>query len=241
MSPVAQRHPRQDVRRPHARYAAPAASVRVWMRSSIASSATSSGRVSRWTWARQQAALQGREGGQGEVVGIHAGREVAASVHGPQPVADPGLPAAESAGHGHPRRVVDLGHLGAQGADRAAAAALKRALVLDQHVTPGPQAGHRVQVVEVGPLGLQDRVGLVVDDGADQRLLVLEVVVHLRAAHPGGRPDVLQRGLGRAALEDELRRGRDDPLPGLAPAAGQPSSRSCHDASTNWIGQPSFI
>jgi hypothetical protein len=64
----------------------------------------------------------------------------------------------------------------------------------------------------VRALGVQDGVGLVVDDGADQGLLVLEVVIHLRAAHPGRRPDVLQRRLGHAALEDELRRGRDDPL-----------------------------
>ena len=189
---------------------------------------------------QEQAALQGGERGQGEVAGVRAGREVAAGVHGPEPVADPGLPAAEAPGHGHAGGVVDLGHLGAQGADRAAAAAPERALVLDQEVTPGPQAGQRVEVVQVRALGVQDRVGLVIDDRADQGLLVLEVVVHLRAAHPGRRPDVLQRGLGHAALEDELRRGRHDPLPGLAPPAGQPSFGHAMKPSTNWIGQPSF-
>ena len=78
------------------------------------------------------------------------------------------------------------------------------------------------QVVQMGALGVQDRLGLVVDDRPDQRLLVLEIVVHLRAAHPGRRPDVLQRGLGHTPVEHQLRRGRDDPLPGVAAPARQP-------------------
>ena len=57
----------------------------------------------------EQAALQGGERGQGQVAGVRAGWQVTAGVHGPEPVADPGLPAAEPPGHGHASRGVDLG------------------------------------------------------------------------------------------------------------------------------------
>ena len=52
--------------------------------------------------------------------------------------------------------------------------------------------------------------------------LFLEVVIHLRPAHPAGRPDVL-RAWSRATpfVEHQLCRCRDDPPPGLTPAPGQ--------------------
>jgi hypothetical protein len=93
--------------------------------------------------------------------------------------------------------------------------------VLDQEVTPCPQAGHRVQVVQVVALSIKDGVGLIVDDRAHQRLLVLEVVVDLRPADPGGRPDVLQGGFRHPVVEHQPRRRGDDPLPGLTPPLGQ--------------------
>ena len=217
-----------------------ARSVRAWMRSSIASSATSSGRVSRWTWARSRPPCRAASVARARSPGSAPAGQVTAGVHGPEPVADPGLPAAEPPGHGHaaprrrsrpPRRPGCRS--GSRRGTRASAGARPAG-----HARPAGR--QRVEVVQMRALGVQDRVRLVVDDRADQRLLVLEVVVHLRAAHPGRRPDVLQRRLGHAALEDELRRGRHDPLPGLAPPAGQPSFGHAHELSTNWIGQPSF-
>jgi NAD(P)-dependent dehydrogenase (short-subunit alcohol dehydrogenase family) len=49
--------------------------------------------------------------------------------------------------------------------------------VLDQQVTPGPQAGQGIEVIEMRALSVQDRVRLIVDNRADQRLLVYAVNV----------------------------------------------------------------
>ena len=59
------------------------------------------------------------------------------------------------------------------------------------------------------------------DHGVDQRLLVGEVVVELRARDPGRLLDVLDAGPGDAALEDQLRRRADDPLARLRALAGE--------------------
>ena len=71
-------------------------------------------------------------------------------------------------------------------------------------------------------MGLADHgLGAIVDHGADQRLLVGEVVVDLRAAHPGLGPDLLQGGAGDALLQDEAGSCRHDLLPRLRALAGQ--------------------
>lgn len=84
----------------------------------------------------QQAALERGECREGEVVGV--GVEFAAVVHRLEAAADRRLPAQETAGRGEPCLGVGLGDLAAEGADRAAAAALHPELVLDQRVPPLP-------------------------------------------------------------------------------------------------------
>ena len=102
-----------------------------------------------------------------------------------------------------------------------AATAAELALVLNNEVAPGAQA---VQAAEVELLLVaDDRTGLVVDHGPDESGLVVEVVIELRTADVRGGPHVLDRGLGDAALEDQLGRGADDPLAGPLTLASQPA------------------
>ena len=210
-----------------------ARSVRAWMRSSIASSATSSGRVSRWTWVRSRPPCRAASVARARSPG--SARQVTAGVHGPEPVADPGLPATPAtamraassiSATSAPR--VPIGQPPRHSSERWCSTRRSRQARRPGSVSRWSRCGPGCPTASS-----------VIDDRADQGLLVLEVVVHLRAAHPGRRPDVLQRRLGHAALEDELRRGRHDPLPGLRPR--RVSRRSVmHETSTNWIGQPSF-
>jgi hypothetical protein len=151
---------------------------------------------------------------------------------------DPVFPAEHPAGDRDAGAVVGLGDFGAQRPDGAPAPAPELTLVLHQEVTPGAESGHGVEFVEMVALGVQNGVGLVLDDRAHQCLLVLEVVVHLRAAHRGDRPDVFQRGVRDAVLGHQPRRDGDDPIARL-PA----SFRQTHAGRIllNWIGQPTFF
>ena len=93
----------------------------------------------------------------------------------------------------------------------------------DQEVPPCPQALQAVQRGQHRFLAADDGLGLVLDDRLNQGLLVLEVVIDLRAAHPGGRPDILDGRPGDAAVEHQLGRRRDNPLPGLLALRRQPA------------------
>ena len=81
--------------------------------------------------------------------------------------------------------------------------------VIDDEIPPLPQA---FQAAEVEPLLRSDgHVGLALDDCADQRRLVVEVVVELGAAHVRAVAHFLDRRAGDALLVDQLCRGVDDP------------------------------
>ena len=76
----------------------------------------------------------------------------------------------------------------------------------DDHVAPGLEPSG---AAEIGlPLVADDGIRLVVDDRLNQLVLVGEVVVELRAAHLGRRPDVVEGGAGDAALVNQPRRRR---------------------------------
>ena len=62
---------------------------------------------------------------------------------------------------------------------------------------------------------------LVVDYGADQRFLIREVVIDLRAADARRSADSSSVVPRHALLKDEASRGRHDPLPGLLTLAGK--------------------
>jgi NAD(P)-dependent dehydrogenase (short-subunit alcohol dehydrogenase family) len=80
-------------------------------------------------------------------------------------------------------------------------------LQVDKHVAPLPERGERVKLVEQRPLAVDDLVGLMLDHGVHQRVLVGEVVVQLRIADVRGREDVFVAGAGDAAAEHQLRCG----------------------------------
>ena len=74
---------------------------------------------------------------------------------------------------------IRVGELASERADRATASVVDGALVVDHPISPGAQA---LQGAEIEPLVVgDDLVRLMLDDGPDQRRLVVEVVVELRA------------------------------------------------------------
>ena len=92
--------------------------------------------------------------------------------------------------------------------------------VIDHEIAPLPQA---IEAAEVKLLLRADGpVGLALDDCADQRRLVLEVVVELRAAHLCTVAHFLDRRAGNALLKDQLRRSVNDPRARLLALARQP-------------------
>ena len=100
--------------------------------------------------------------------------------------------------------------------DRAAAAGAALDLQRDEGVEPradGLPPVERRQVAE-------HAIGVVGDDGAQQRAAVLEVVIELALAGAGALDDVVDARLGDPALVDELRCGGDDPLARRASSGG---------------------
>src|SRR5215475_1630566 len=175
---------------------------------------------------QQQAALERREHGGGELVGVGGRDELAAVAHAVQAGTDRRLPAAEARGDVVPGHVVELGEFAAERSERAAALAARVFLDRDDRVPPGPQAVDSLDRGQHRLVGLADHgLGAVVNYGAHQRLLVGEVVVDLRAAHPGLGPDLLQGGAGDALLQDEVGSCRHDLLPRLRALAGQSAFR----------------
>ena len=113
-----------------------------------------------------------------------------------------------------------LGERGTERADRTTEAPARVAGVIDHEIAPLPQA---IEAAEVEPLLRDDRhVGLALDDCANQRRLVLEVVVELRAAHLRTVAHFLDRRAGNALLIDQLRRSVNDPRARRLTLARQP-------------------
>src|SRR5207245_10446387 len=71
--------------------------------------------------------------------------------------------------------------------------------------------GPGVEVVKELALPAEDGVGGDVDDGVDEVVAVIEVVVELAAAGAGACPDVVQAHAGGALLCEELGCGLEDP------------------------------
>ena len=133
---------------------------------------------------------------------------------------DAGLPAVEGRRDHCPGFGLGLGERGTERADRTTAAPVRVAGVIDHEIAPLPQA---VEAAEVEPLLRADGpVGLALDDCADQRRLVLEVVVELRAAHVCSVAHFLDRRAGHALLKDQPCRGVDDPRARRLALACQP-------------------
>src|ERR1700757_4307754 len=84
--------------------------------------------------------------------------------------------------------------------------------MLDHEVEPAVDAGPRIEMVQEFALPAEDGVGGDVDDGADEVISVLEVVVELAAACSGACTDVVEAHACGALLDDQLRRGFQDPL-----------------------------
>ena len=156
------------------------------------------------------------------------GAQNATGVHVCQTDTDRLFPPRHPDGDFGPSGRVDLRNLRANGADRTAALALQSPLEGDEDVTPFSQAGNGVQLPESRLLVGQDEVGLVIDDGKDQGLLIGEVVIELRAADLGRGSDLVKARAGSRRVRKSLptprrRSARGWPLP-WASAASEPGS-----------------
>ena len=168
-----------------------------------------------------EASLMGGEEGEGEPVGVDLGGKLAALMHRPDSLAERVLPVSEAAGDVLPGRWIGLGQLARQGADRATTPTLELALDRNRLVAPRAQGLDAVELAEQRFLGIEDGMALVVDYRMNERLLVGEVVVELRARHTGGALHVLDAGARHSSLEDQVRRRVDDPLSRLFALSGQ--------------------
>ena len=175
---------------------------------------------------QQQAALQRGEQGEREGVGVGVRAQLAPGPHAGEAVADRRLPSLEACGEvGSGVRVV-VGEFGRDGSDRAAAGAVPLLLQVDQQVAPAFERGEAVELVEHRSLRGQHAVGLVGDDGADEVVLVGEVVIHLRRADTGPPLDVLDAGAGDTVGEHQLGSGGDDARPGRQALGGERPDRA---------------
>src|SRR5207247_6942857 len=127
-------------------------------------------------------------------------------------VAQVRFPAFEAGGDRHSGVWVALRELAGERAERATAARLPVDLMLDECIEPAVDSGPGVQVVEELALRVEDGVDGDVDDGADEVIAVVEVVVELAAAGAGACPDVVEAHAGGALLGDELGCGLPDAL-----------------------------
>src|SRR5207245_8218932 len=133
--------------------------------------------------------------------------QLAAGFHAGEAVAEVRFPAFETCGDRCSGSGVALGELAGEGADRAAATRLPLDLVLDHEVEPAVDAGPGVEVVKELGLPAEDGVGGDVDDGADEVVAVIEVVVELAAARAGACPGGGQAHTGGPLRCERLDRG----------------------------------
>jgi hypothetical protein len=94
-------------------------------------------------------------------------------------------------------------------------------LQVDEQVAPPLERRKAVEFVEHSSLCGQDAVGLVSDDGADEVVLVGEIVIHLRRADTRSLLDVLDAGAGDTVGEHQLSSGRDDATSGCQTLGGE--------------------
>jgi hypothetical protein len=173
---------------------------------------------------QQHPALECSEQARRQAGGIRVRPQLAPVGHRLQSVAQRDLPALETGRQLLPRLRITLCQLPRQRPEPAATRAVQLDLPPYVRVGPSPQTFEAVQLGRA-----HHRVGLQRDHGLDQAPLVLEVVRHLRTAHPGRGPDALDAGPGDAALGDQAGRRPDDALPGRLTFAGQPHARSVRE------------
>src|SRR2546422_2002435 len=165
----------------------------------------------------EEAALDAGHGGRGERGGVGVVAQLAAGFHAGEAGAEVRFPAFEPCGDRCSGGGVALGELAGERADRATAARLLLDLVLDHEVEPAVDAGPGVEVLKELALPAEDGVGGDVDDGVDEVVAVIEVMVELAAAGAGACPDVVQAHTGGALLGEELGCGLEDSFARRAP------------------------
>jgi hypothetical protein len=79
---------------------------------------------------------------------------------------------------------------------------------------PGAEPGHRIGAACRGRDPVGDLADHAVENGVEERLLALEVVVQRAALDPGGRQDRLDGGAVVAVPAEQLAARRDQPLAG---------------------------
>jgi len=109
---------------------------------------------------------------------------------------------------------VCLEELAGEASEGAATLALDLTSAFDQEIAPCPEGFQTVEACEMRLLAFEECSGLMCDDGADESLLVAEVVVELRGAYSGPVLDVLPAGACHAARIHQRRRDLDDPFAG---------------------------
>jgi hypothetical protein len=161
-----------------------------------------------------QPTLNRRHRGRHQRLDIGVGPQLLPGPHRHQPLTQVALPAVKGHRQLGPGRLVGLGQLRDQRADRAASTPLALDLERNQPVEPGPDGAPAVERLQLWLLGGQQPVGLMGDDRPEQVRLVLEVVVELTLADPRALDHRIQARLRSPALANQRRGRRDDPGPG---------------------------
>lgn len=150
----------------------------------------------------QQTALNRRQCGKRQTVGVGVGAQFAAIVHGLEPASDRGFPLTKTTAEIGACLGPGLGEFARKGPDRAATPTVPLPLQSDDMIAPGMEGVETIQMREVRLLGGEHCLGLVGDDGTNQCLLIAEVMVELRGAHACRIPHILGARPGHAVLED---------------------------------------
>ena len=88
-------------------------------------------------------------------------------------------------------------------------------------VAPSLEGRQRIQRLQMGPLRVENALGLSGDHVEHQRVLIREVVIELRFAHAARRHHVVEARLLHAMRIDQIGCGLDDTRPGRRASGGQ--------------------
>jgi hypothetical protein len=155
--------------------------------------------------------LQQRHRGSRQARGVSVHGQAPAVLHTRQTGAQMCLPAFEAIGKVRASAWIALGELTNERSDWTPSASFALLLQRNQRAEPPVNAGPVVQMIQQLVLREQDGVRGGVDDGANEIVAIVEVVIELAAARVGAVADVIEAHRGRALLGHQLGRRLHDP------------------------------
>ncbi len=184
-----------------------------------------------------EAALDRRQGGDPQRVGVGAGGDEAGAGEPPDGVSDRLLPGAEGGVEHLPGLLIGVGQLGRQGSERTSARAAPRALDGDDEVEPPPNpvpvgdAGERLAV------RLEDRSNLQPDHRVHQAEPVAEVMVELALARARRREHLVDAGRRHPVAGHQVGRDLQDVGTGRPASGGERKIVHCQTTlPRDWTG-----